>query len=147
MKIRLFWNLTQFVWVTRFHETNPTVRSVSSSDIEKISKLSTCNIAAIYCFAIFLEKIRFFPGFTRILLSFATFEHTPYVKYHLPRTHRSPRHFVWHPSTWLSLNSTLIPLVGKPYGPFLIHFGMISPTLGLRPHGFIFGLFLQNVSY
>ena len=35
------------------------VSSVSSSEIYKISRFSTCNILAIYCFSIFLEKFDF----------------------------------------------------------------------------------------
>ena len=33
VKIRLSRNSMKFVWMTRFHKTNPTVRSVSSSEI------------------------------------------------------------------------------------------------------------------
>ena len=33
VKFRLSWNSTKFAWATKFHETNPTVRSVSLSEI------------------------------------------------------------------------------------------------------------------
>ena len=48
VKIRLSQNLTKFDWVTRFRETNSTVKSVSSSEIYKnfrffCGKLSFCH--------------------------------------------------------------------------------------------------------
>ena len=45
--------------VTRFHEMNPTVSFVSSSEIKKIFRFSTCIILAIYRFAIFQKKFDF----------------------------------------------------------------------------------------
>ena len=83
----------------------------------------------------------------RISLSFTTSEGTPYVKHRLPGAHYPPHHFIQHPLTWLSLNPTLISLVGKPHEPFHIHIDMILSTLSMRPSSFVFELFPQNVSY
>ena len=47
VKIRQSRNLTKFVWETRFYQTNPTAKSVLSSEIYKISKFSTYAILAI----------------------------------------------------------------------------------------------------
>ena len=61
--------------------------------------------------------------------------------HHLPKAFRSPYiNFVRHPPILLSLNPTLIPLVGKCHGPFPIHISMILFTLGLSLHGFVIGL-------
>ena len=55
VKIRLSQNSTKFDWVTRFCETNSTVKFVSSSEIQNISDFSVAN----YRFAIFSEKLHF----------------------------------------------------------------------------------------
>ena len=60
---------------------------------------------------------------------------------------RSPNHFVQHPPTRLSMNSTLIFLVGKPHELFTIHIDMILSTLHLNPHGFVHRLISQTASY
>ena len=49
----------KFDWVTRFRETIPTVKSVSSSEIWKNLRFST-EITVLP----FLRKIEFFPDFT-----------------------------------------------------------------------------------
>ena len=54
----------------------------------------------------------------QVSLSFTAFGHTLHVQHYLPGTHHSPHHFVRHAPTRLSLISALIPLVGKPHGPF-----------------------------
>ena len=56
MKFRSSRNSNKFDWVTRFHETNSTVKSVSSSKIYKIFIFSTCILAANYRFAIFQKN-------------------------------------------------------------------------------------------
>ena len=56
VKTRLSRNSIKFVWVTRFRETNPMVGSISSSEIWKISRISTYTILAIYCFVIFQKN-------------------------------------------------------------------------------------------
>ena len=80
MKIRLSRNLTKFVLVTRFCETNPTVRFVSLPEIYKNFSFVTCTLAAIYCFTIF-QKNSIFPGFNilpplKIILSQNSHTHT-----------------------------------------------------------------------
>ena len=35
----------------------------------------------------------------------------------------------------------------KPYGLIVVHIDIILSILDLSPHGFVFGLFPQNVSY
>ena len=62
VKIRLSRNSTKFVCLTRFRETNPTVSSVSSSEIYKIYRFLTCTILTIYRFALF-QKNSIFLGF------------------------------------------------------------------------------------
>ena len=42
------------------------------------------------------------------------------------------------------LNYYHIDVVEKPYGP--VYIGIILSTLGLSPHGFVFGLFPQKAS-
>ena len=59
VKIRLSRNSMKFIWVTRFRERNPTIRSVSSFEIYKIYRFSTCTISAIYYFANFQKKFNF----------------------------------------------------------------------------------------
>ena len=56
LKFRLSRNSKKFVWVTRFCGTNPTVRLVSSSEIFKIFKFSTCIIVVNYRFTIFQKN-------------------------------------------------------------------------------------------
>ena len=79
------------------------------------------------------------------MISFTAFGHMLYMKHHFLR--EPPHHFVRLPPTQLSLNLALIPFVGKLYGPIPIHICMISSTLGLSPHGFVFRLFPKNTSY
>ena len=49
-------NSTKFDWVNRFRETNSMVKSVSSFEIKKISRFSTCTIATNYRLAIFQKN-------------------------------------------------------------------------------------------
>ena len=63
MKIQLSWNSMKFVWVSRFRERNPTVRSILSFEIQKNSSFATCIVIAIYRFVIFRKKFKF----TRVL--------------------------------------------------------------------------------
>ena len=74
VKFRLSRNPTKFDGVTRFHETNSTVKSVSSSEIYKIFGFNRN-----YCFTIFQKKLNFFQvlhssPFNKI--SFPKFTHT-----------------------------------------------------------------------
>ena len=60
VKFRLSRNSKKFIQATKFHKTNPTVRSVSSSEIYKTSMFSTCTVATIYCFVKNFEVIMVF---------------------------------------------------------------------------------------
>ena len=74
-----------------------------------------------------------------ISLSFIAFRHMPYVKHRLP-------HFVRHPPTRLSLNSALIPLVGKPYQPITQYWYDIV-YFGTKALMILFSDSSQKVSY
>ena len=63
MKIQLSRNLKKIVWVIRFRERNPTVNSISSSEIYKISRFCNLYYYNNLLFCPFLEKIQFFSGF------------------------------------------------------------------------------------
>ena len=60
----------KFFWVTRFRETNPTVKSVSSSEIYKKFQASLNYFGNFTDFASFLEKF----NFSRVL----QVEHSPF---------------------------------------------------------------------
>ena len=64
VKIRLSRNSMKFVWVTISCETNPTVSSVSSSEIWRIFRVSTYILLWQFTILRFFRKIRFFSGFT-----------------------------------------------------------------------------------
>ena len=50
VKFQLSQNSMKFAWVTRFRVTNLVVKPVSSFEIYKISRFSTCIVAENYCF-------------------------------------------------------------------------------------------------
>ena len=70
VKFRLSQNSMKFSWTTKFRETNPTMRSVLSSEISKTSKFSTYIAAASSpCLPLFFFfwKSSNLPGFTFFL--------------------------------------------------------------------------------
>ena len=91
-----------------------------------------------------LISLRAYP---QIGISLTTFEHTPYVKHHLPKSLPSPHQFVRLPFT-----VKLEPGFGTTYWEtfmdyFPIHISVILSILGLSSHDFVFGLFIQKTSY
>ena len=65
MKFRLYWNSRKFAWAIKFCMTNPIMRFVSSFEIYKTYRFSTCIVAiSSSCLPHFFGKTQIYSGFT-----------------------------------------------------------------------------------